>query len=286
MYNKLFTKILDSSVWLESVTTRIVWLTFIAAMDEDGFAAFAAVGNLANRARVSLHQCEEALKTLEAPDAESADPEHEGRRIERVPGGWVVLNAAKYRTMVTRVVAQERTRERVRKHRSKKAVTVGNASVTVSNDPVTPSEAYTEADTETKAEAKSATTNAHALTVNPHSKSTNLINGAEQRRHASHGWCDRERGQCVPASLHEEIKARTGKPDAEIRAFYSAAMKTWTQPLPSDVFKFWNRLVDQWTGAQLPVGAQQRRLSRTEESMAASDRVAARIDAMKALGEL
>lgn len=143
MYNKLFTKILDSSVWLESVTTRIVWLTFIAAMDEDGFAAFAATGNLANRARVSLPQCEQAIKVLEAPDPQSADPDHDGRRIERVPGGWMVLNASKYRAMVTRVVAQERTRERVRKHRKSKA---GNASVTVGNDPVTPSEAVTEAE--------------------------------------------------------------------------------------------------------------------------------------------
>lgn len=146
MYNKLFTKILDSSVWLESATTRLVWLTLIASMDEDGFCAFAAMGNLANRARVPLSACETAVKVLESPDPESADPDHDGRRIERVPGGWMVLNAQKYRDMVTRVVSQERTRERVRKHRAAKA---GNAPVTVSNDPVTQSEAQSEADPST-----------------------------------------------------------------------------------------------------------------------------------------
>jgi len=150
MYNKLFTKILDSSIWLESDATRLVWLTLLAAMDEDGFAQFASVANLAHRARVTLDACTEAVRCLEAPDANSGDPDHGGRRLERVDGGWVVLNAGKYRLMVTRVVAREQTRERVRKFRAKAA---GNAPVTVANDLVTPSEAVTEAVTETKKNA-------------------------------------------------------------------------------------------------------------------------------------
>lgn len=120
MYNKLFTKILDSSIWLEDDATRIVWFTFLAAMDQDGFAQFASVKNLAHRARVSLDACEKALGVLEGPDSDSADPDHEGRRIERVDGGWMILNAAKYRDLVTREVARARTRERVAKHRAMK----------------------------------------------------------------------------------------------------------------------------------------------------------------------
>ena len=54
MYNKLFTKILDSSIWLEPSGTRIIWLTMIAAMDENGFVQFASVANLAHRARIEL----------------------------------------------------------------------------------------------------------------------------------------------------------------------------------------------------------------------------------------
>jgi len=148
MYNKLFTKILDSSIWLESITTRIVWLTMIAAMDEQGFVQFASVPNLALRARVPLSACEKAVVCLESPDDKSADPDHEGRRIERVPGGWMVLNAAKYRDLVTRAVVQAQTRERVARHRARKG---SNAPVTYHivtpqgcNAPVTPSEADTE----------------------------------------------------------------------------------------------------------------------------------------------
>lgn len=120
MYNKIFTSILDSSLWLESNPTRIIWFTFLAAMDEDGYARFASVANLAHRARVTLQETEEAVKCLESPDKDSSDPDNEGRRIERVQGGWIVLNAGKYRELVTRSVAQERNRLRVAKHRESK----------------------------------------------------------------------------------------------------------------------------------------------------------------------
>lgn len=119
MYNKLFTKILDSSIWLEPTATRLIWLTFIAAMDEDGFAEFASVRNLAHRARIELDDTIAAVACLEAPDADSSDKDNDGRRIERVPGGWMVLNAPKYREIVTRLVAKEGNRRRVKKFRDK-----------------------------------------------------------------------------------------------------------------------------------------------------------------------
>lgn len=144
MYNKIFTKILDSSIWLETDTTRLVWLTIIASMDEDGFVQFASIKNLAHRTRVSERAAAAAVKVLEGPDSNSSDPENEGRRIERVPGGWIVLNAPKYREIVTRAVAQEKTRLRVARFRQRN-VTACNAHVTASNVLVTPSEAVSEA---------------------------------------------------------------------------------------------------------------------------------------------
>lgn len=148
MYNKIFTKILDSSIWLESNETRLVWMTLLAAMDETGFAQFASVANLAHRARIELSAAEAAVKCLESADTNSSDPDHEGRRIERVAGGWIVLNAEKYRALVTRAVAQEKTRERVARFREKKrSETNSNADVTPANVSVTPSEALAETDT-------------------------------------------------------------------------------------------------------------------------------------------
>jgi hypothetical protein len=133
MYNKIFTKILDSSIWLESTTTRLVWLTFLAAMDEDGFVQFASVANLAHRARVPLDEAHAAVECLLGPDPDSSDPDNEGRRIEKVPGGWMILNSAKYRELVTRAVSKEQTRARVARFREKKKCNVTcNARVTQS----------------------------------------------------------------------------------------------------------------------------------------------------------
>lgn len=161
MYNKLFTKILDSSIWLESTPTRIVWLTFIAVMDEVGFVQFASPANVAHRARVSLEEATQALFCLEQPDPQSSDPDNDGRRVERVPGGWMVLNADKHRDLVTRAVIQEQTRARVKRFRDRKKDLIGS-TVTLSNGEalhpvhVTPSEAEEEADTDTDTDTKSA----------------------------------------------------------------------------------------------------------------------------------
>ncbi len=155
MYNKLFTKILDSSIWLAPDPHRLVWITLIAAMDEHGNVNFASIGNIAARARVTREQAAEAVAAFEGPDPDSGDPDNEGRRIERFPGGWHVLNAHKYRALVTKAIIQEQTRARVAKHRAKMAgVTISDAPVTdakrTSNASVTPSEAEAEADTEAK----------------------------------------------------------------------------------------------------------------------------------------
>lgn len=120
MYNRLFTKILDSSIWLEPTTTRIVWITLLAAMDEEGYAHFSAIENLASRARVSKREAQKAIDCFLAPDSNSENPANEGRRVERVPGGFLILNADDHRKMLNREIRREQTRLRVAKHREKK----------------------------------------------------------------------------------------------------------------------------------------------------------------------
>ncbi len=154
MYNKLFSKIVTSSIWLEPTPTRIVWLMFIALMNEDGFVQFASAANVAHTARISESEAAEAIIILEGPDLNSADEENDGRRIEKVPGGWMILNAGKYRDLVTREMVREQTRIRVARKRLKdKGVTRCNAPVTQSNGSVTPSDTDTDTDTKKKESA-------------------------------------------------------------------------------------------------------------------------------------
>ncbi|HEV2709110.1 MAG TPA: hypothetical protein VGU67_02755 [Edaphobacter sp.] len=120
MYNKLFAKILDSSIWLEDHATVRVWITFMAVMDEDGFCPFSSPTNLAKRAGVTLSETKAALDKLEGPDEFSSDPTNDGRRVERTDGGWIVLNAEKYRSQVTREEIRRQNKERQQRYRDKK----------------------------------------------------------------------------------------------------------------------------------------------------------------------
>lgn len=118
MYVKLFASILDSSVWDESAETRLVWITMLVMADENGFVR-GTITSLSRRAVVSVEQAERAVRTLEAPDPRSHTTDHEGRRIEPVDGGWVVLNYGKYREYRTRKQVKEADKKRRQRERER-----------------------------------------------------------------------------------------------------------------------------------------------------------------------
>jgi hypothetical protein len=95
-YTKLFSSILASTVWREDADTRLVWITLLAMADKHGVAE-GSVPGLADFARVPVENTRRALAKLAAPDPDSRSQEHEGRRIQSVDGGWLLLNHAKYR---------------------------------------------------------------------------------------------------------------------------------------------------------------------------------------------
>jgi len=95
-FTLLWSKILDSSIWMESKETRLVWITMLAMKDAEG-VVLAAPANLAHRARVSDDECQAALHVFLNPDKQTPNAPHEGRRIREVPGGWVILNHDVYR---------------------------------------------------------------------------------------------------------------------------------------------------------------------------------------------
>jgi hypothetical protein len=68
---------------------------------------------------VAAAECRKALATLEAPDLESRSQVYAGRRIERIEGGWQLLNYAKYREARTR--KQVTDAERQQRFRAKRA---------------------------------------------------------------------------------------------------------------------------------------------------------------------
>lgn len=102
MFTKLFSSIVHSSIWLEDLETKVLWITMLALMDRHG-CVYGSVGGLAHTAGIPATKAREILDKFLAPDPDSADldrePERGGRRIEMIGGGWRILNAAHYRAI-------------------------------------------------------------------------------------------------------------------------------------------------------------------------------------------
>jgi hypothetical protein len=111
---KIYETILDSSIWGESLSTRVVWITMLTLADKDGLVAASSDG-IARRANVPLKNCDAALVVLQSPDLRSKSDEHEGRRVQKVDGGWQILNYVKYREI--RTDKQIADAERQKRHR-------------------------------------------------------------------------------------------------------------------------------------------------------------------------
>lgn len=121
-YTKLFGSILHSTVWLAPSHVRLVWITMLAMSDRDGCVE-ASVPGLASAARVTRAEADDAISVLLAPDPDSRTPDHEGRRIEAVDGGWRLLNHGKYRARMSQDEQREKARVRMATKRARAKAT-------------------------------------------------------------------------------------------------------------------------------------------------------------------
>ncbi len=139
-YTKLFSSILESTVWLETPPVKVVWITLLAMADRDGCVQ-ASLPGLAKRAGVERGQCEQALALFLAPDPDSRTTSNEGRRIVAVDGGWRLLNYETYRERASAEESRTKAAERQRRYRERhgKSLSVTGVTVTPSNDIADPS---------------------------------------------------------------------------------------------------------------------------------------------------
>jgi hypothetical protein len=116
-YTKLFSSIVASTIWREDVSTKVVWVTMLAMKNERHIVE-GSVPGLAHLAGVSLVECEASLKKLLEADPYSRNQDHQGRRIERVDGGWLILNGEYYRQKMS--VDERREYQRVKQAQYRK----------------------------------------------------------------------------------------------------------------------------------------------------------------------
>jgi len=129
----------------------------LAIADKHG-EVHASIPGLAQVAGMPLSDTEAAINKFLAPDKYSRTPDDEGRRIEKIDGGWLLLNHAKYRAMASKdeeksSAAKRQAAFRERQKRNGR-VTVRNDQVTVDNCVITLNADIAEAEAEADAEAK------------------------------------------------------------------------------------------------------------------------------------
>lgn len=115
----LWSRIVDSSIWSEPDTVRIVFVTMLAKKDSDHVVRATAF-NIAKWANKAEEEVLKALKVLSSPDKRRVEPQpHEGRRIEKVEDGWLMLNGEEYRKMVQNEMRKARLRRAQDTYRKK-----------------------------------------------------------------------------------------------------------------------------------------------------------------------
>jgi len=117
-FTKLHDNILTSTIWREVPATKVVWVTLLAMADQDGIVE-STIPGLAALANVSIEETESAIEKFLSPDKYSRTREREGRRVERIDGGWRLLNYDKYREKLSKEDLKRKACIRQQRHRAK-----------------------------------------------------------------------------------------------------------------------------------------------------------------------
>lgn len=122
---KLDCTILESTIWAEPDDVLRVWIALLAKADSFGVVR-STLPAMANQCRTTLDRMHQILELLKAPDPYSRTPDNEGRRIEEIEGGWLILNYVKHREITQGKPGSHADRQR----RYRQRVTERDASVT------------------------------------------------------------------------------------------------------------------------------------------------------------
>lgn len=121
MYAKLFSRITESSIIEESITTRWVFVAMLAIADIDGTVIGTDVA-IARRINVPLDDFKEALKVLMSKDDHSNNQDYEGRRIlpSTSERGYFLTGYSRYRDLKDEEDRRQYMKEYMRLRREQK----------------------------------------------------------------------------------------------------------------------------------------------------------------------
>ena len=108
---------MDSSLWEEDGDVVKVFMTMLATKDSDHICRLDAF-RIHKKCNIDELKVLDMLKILASPDSRRREVQKfEGRRIEAVEDGWLILNGEKYRKMVSDEMRKARLRRAQAKYR-------------------------------------------------------------------------------------------------------------------------------------------------------------------------
>ena len=130
-FAKLDSGIVDSTIWMKPHDALRVWIALLAKSDSYGIVRIASPA-LAHQCFVTPERLDEIMRDFCSPDADSRSPDHDGCRLQRIEGGWLIVNYLKYRDMMQRKAASHA--ERQAKYREKLKQRDARVTRTVTRD--------------------------------------------------------------------------------------------------------------------------------------------------------
>jgi hypothetical protein len=119
-WTPLWSGVVESSLWSEEDNVVKIFLTMLALKDSDHICRFNAfaIGKKANKTE---KETLDAIKVLSSPDLKRIEKQpYDGRRIEKVEDGWLILNGEFYRKKVSEEMRKARLRKAQTTFRKKK----------------------------------------------------------------------------------------------------------------------------------------------------------------------
>lgn len=127
-WTPLWSGIVESSLWDEPDSVVKVFLTMLAIKDADNIVRINAY-QLAKKSNKTEQEVLAALTVLSNPDTRRSEPqEFEGRRIQAVEEGWLILNGEKYRERVQLEMKRARNRRAQAAFRERQKFAAANPS--------------------------------------------------------------------------------------------------------------------------------------------------------------
>lgn len=115
----LWSNVVDSSLWCEPDFVIKVFITMLVKKDAN-HVVWGNAFNIGQWARKDEAEVLKALKILSSPDKRRIEPQpFEGRRIQKCEGGWLILNADKYRAEISKLKRREYKRIKQAEYRAK-----------------------------------------------------------------------------------------------------------------------------------------------------------------------